>query len=253
MNFYKLALEAALAAGNILKNDFFSQSEVEGKGKHDIVTQTDKQSEKAILKILQEHYPKHTYITEESGTFKTNSLYSWYIDPLDGTSHFVTGNPYFSVSIALAYGNEIIVAVVYNPILNELYTAEKGKGALLNNVPIHVNSKKNLSDAIIASAYSANETEMRQGLQTIEKLALHARKVLVNFSPAMDLCNTARGKLDGVVTKGTTPEDHAAGSLILKEAGGKVENFENEMWDVNQLGILATNGYLQRSIAHIVK
>lgn len=253
MEFKELALKAALRAGDILKSNFFRQSNIEGKGKHDIVTQTDRQSEMAILNTLQEYFPDHTYVAEESGTFQTNSEYSWYIDPLDGTSHFVTGNPYFSVSVALAYKGDVILAVIYNPILNELYTAEKGQGAFLNNTPIHVSLGNNLADAIISSAYSSFDSEIKEGLQTIEKLALNTRKVIINFSPAMDLCNTARGKLDGVVTRGTTPEDHAAGSLIVTEAGGKVENFGNSRWNINEKGIIASNGYLHKNIAGLVR
>ena len=113
--------------------------------------------------------------------------------------------------------------------------------------------KKNLEDAIIATAYSAIEEEMKQGLETIEKLALKSRKVLINFSPAMDLCNLARGRLDGVVTRGTTPEDHAAGSLMVIEAGGKVENFDNDQWDVSEKGIIASNGFLHSQIVELAR
>jgi len=127
-----------------------------------------------------------------------------------------------------------------------------GKGAFLNNHPIYVNNNSILSNAMIASAYSAHEAEIITGLQTIEKLAMQARKVIINFSPAMDLCNIARGRLDGIITKGTTPEDHAAGSLILTEAGGMVQNFDNNLWNVNEHGIIASNGLLQNVIRKVV-
>jgi myo-inositol-1(or 4)-monophosphatase len=253
MNYKGIALKAAMEAGKILKANFSGQSYVEGKGLHDIVTQSDRQSELVILNILQEHFPDFTYVAEESGTYQTDSDYIWYIDPLDGTSNFATGNPYFSVSLALAYRRSIILGVVYNPIVNELYTAEKGEGAFLNNTQIHVNKKDNLSDALISSAFSASEADIKHGLKTIEKLAMNCRKVVVNFSPALDLCNVARGRMDGVVSKGTTPEDHAAGSLILIESGGIVENFDNKVWSVNEKGIIASNGRLQNLIANIVR
>lgn len=253
MEFSGAALKAARSAGDILKRNYLTQFHFEGKGKHDVVTDTDRQSENLILSILQECFPEHTYVTEESGTIQTSSEYCWYIDPLDGTSHFITGNPYFSVSIALAFRSEVILGVIYNPVIDELYSAEKGKGVYLNGVAIGVNSKKNLEDAIIATAYSAIEEEMKQGLETIEKLALKSRKVLINFSPAMDLCNLARGRLDGVVTRGTTPEDHAAGSLMVIEAGGKVENFDNDQWDVSEKGIIASNGFLHSQIVELAR
>jgi len=247
-----LAIEAVKTAGRILKKQFYTQSLVEAKGKHDIVTDADRESESAILQILQNDYPDYNYIAEESGTQMNSSKCSWYIDPLDGTTNFVTGNPYFSVSIALAYQNEVILGVIFNPITNELYFAEKGKGAYLNNERIKVSKNSDLSRALIASAYSAEEKAIKKGLKTIEKLALSSRKVLVNFSPALDLCNIARGRLDGLVDNGTTPEDHAAGSLIVKEAGGCVQNFDDEDWSVNKIGIIASNEKLQKSIKGIL-
>ncbi len=253
MSYKEIGLKAALNAGEILKANFLDQAVVDGKGQHDIITVSDLQSEEAILNLLRVHFPSYNYIAEESGTHQAGSEYTWYIDPLDGTSNFATGNPYFSVSIALAYKSDIIFGIVYNPIVNELYTAEKGKGAFLNNRQIHVNKKNKLSDALISSAFTASSADMRKELETFGRLATNSRKILMNFSPALDLCNIARGRLDGIVDIGTTPEDHAAGSLILMEAGGIVENFENAEWNVNKTGIIATNGTLQKLIAGLVR
>jgi len=253
MDYKKIATKAARQGGKILKNNFFDLNNVEGKGEHDIVTQTDIESEKTIIKIIKKFFPEHTIIAEESGTQSIGSNYVWYIDPLDGTSNFITGNPYFSISIALAYKNEIILGVVFNPILNELYTAEKNKGAFLNNKKLSVSKNKNLSGAILASAYSADENDIKQGLKTIETLALNSRKTVINFSPALDLCNIARGRIDGLIDNGTTPEDHAAGSLILLEAGGKIQNFESNNWNVAGKGIIASNGYLQNFIVDLIR
>lgn len=253
MKYHEIALKAALKAGEILRTNFPSELNVEGKGVHDIVTESDRESEQAILSILKRHFPDHSIIAEESGTHQTGSDYTWYVDPLDGTSNFATGNPYFSVSIALAYKREVILGIVYNPIVNELYTAEKGKGAFLNNRLIHVNKKNTLSDALISSVFSPSSAAMPHDLETIGRLAVNSRKVLMNFSPALDLCNIARGKLDGIVDNCTTPEDHAAGSIILTEAGGIAENFSDQLWNVNNPGIIATNGPLQDLIAKLVR
>jgi fructose-1,6-bisphosphatase/inositol monophosphatase family enzyme len=129
----------------------------------------------------------------------------------------------------------------------------RGEGAFLNNKPIKVNSKKKLSEAIITSAYSSDESQIMEGFRRIEKIALKCRRVILNFSPALDLCNIARGRMDGMFTRGTTPEDHAAGSLILTEAGGLVQNFDDNLWNVEKPGIIATNGYLQKEITQIVR
>lgn len=253
MDFKDIAVEAAFQGGVILKEAFYMDIQMEGKGAHDVVTAADRQSEQKILNLLKRYFPGHSFVAEESGTIRTGSGYCWYIDPLDGTSHFITGNPYFSVSIALGFNDEIILGVVFAPVLDELYIAEKGKGAFLNGKPIQVNHKNRLEDAIVSTAYSAHEAEIANALRIIEKLALRLRKVVVNFSPALDLCNTARGRLDGLITKGTTPEDHAAGSLILSEAGGMVQNFGNERWDVDELGIIASNGHLQDMVAKLAR
>jgi len=247
-----IAIKAAQVAGNILKRGFFKGSSVEGKGLHDVVTATDRESENSIISELKQHFPDHNIIAEESGSQMTGSEYTWYIDPLDGTSNFVTGNPYFSVSIALCKNDEVILGVVLNPILDELYVAEKNMGAFMNDQPLQVSKQAVMSEALLASAYAMTESEIKLGLRTVEVLALNVRKVVINFSPALDLCNIARGRLDGLVDNGTTPEDHAAASLILSEAGGVVQNYGTDTWDVSKVGIVASNGLLHQSLLGLV-
>ncbi len=253
MSFKYVALKAAKSAGKILKSDFNNIDFVKNKGKHDIVSASDYKSENVILNILKSTFPDHTIVTEESGKQNRPSDYCWYVDPLDGTANFVAGIPYFSVSIALSYRGEIILGVVFNPILNELYRAEKGKGAFLNNKSIMVSKKKDLEDAFLSSAHSSNENNLKEALRIIGKLSLNSRKLLISFSPALNLCNIARGRLDGLVDIGTTPEDHAAGNIIVTEAGGKVQNYKSASWDVNKKGIIASNGFLHTKILEIIK
>lgn len=252
MSYKKVAIKAAKEAGKIIRNAFLNKIQIEGKGKHDVVTITDRESEKVILKTLNVYYPTHNFVAEESGSSRHKSEYTWYIDPLDGTANFITGNPYFSVSIALALRNEIILGVVFNPLLNELYFAEKGKGSFVNGKRLKISSTSKLFKAVIASSYSKKEGDIKLGLKTIKKLALSSRKVVINFSPALDLCNIARGRLDALIDNGTTPEDHAAGSLILTEAGGKIQNYNTKKWDVRKTGIIATNGKLHNSIINLI-
>jgi myo-inositol-1(or 4)-monophosphatase len=247
-----VAIKAAKTAGNILKSEFFRPQNVKGKTKHDVVSDADYKSEKTIIKIIKDNFPEHNIIAEESGNEHKKSEFSWYIDPLDGTSNFVIGNPYFSVSIALAKNNEVILGVVFNPILNELYIAEKGKGALLNNKSISVSSTQIMSDSFIASAYSSDEKNIKKGLKVIERLALNSRKVVINFSPALNLCNIARGRIEALVDNGTTPEDHAAGSLIVMEAGGKIQNYDSKTWNINKIGIIASNGKIHNNILKLI-
>lgn len=260
MNFKSIAIKAAKEAGKILKKEFNSVLDIKAKERHDIVSNADYQSEKRIIEIIKKAFPFHAIIAEESGEVgkKANYVwyidrdYTWYIDPLDGTANFITGNPYFSVSIALTHKNKVILGVVYNPVLNELYLAEKGEGAKLNGRRMSISNTSNIKDAILASAYSSKESDIKKGLRVVEKLALNSRKVVINFSPALDLCNIANGRLDGLIDNGTTPEDHAAGSLIVTEAGGKIQNYNSQSWDVNKIGIIASNGKIHNSILKVI-
>ncbi|MCK5463289.1 MAG: hypothetical protein KAI95_09745, partial [Bacteroidales bacterium] len=135
--------------------------------------------------------------------------------------------------------------VVYNPISDELFYAEKGKGAFLNGGKISVSGRKDISGSLLALAYAPEEDEIRQGIALLETFVLQCRRVVINFAPALDLCNIARGRIDALIDNGSTPEDHAAASLILTEAGGKLRNLDQPGWDVNRTGIIASNTLLQ--------
>jgi len=253
MNILETVISVAKSAGAILAREFSHINKFDAKGEHDIVTHADYQSEALIMKELQAAYPDYSIITEESPNIEGKTEYCWYIDPLDGTNNFITGSPYFVVSIGLAYQDEIILGVVYNPISDELFYAEKGKGAFLNGESISVSNRKDLSESLLAMAYAAEEDKIRQGITLLESFVLHCRRVVINFAPALDLCNIARGRIDGLLDNGSTPEDHAAASLILTEAGGKLRNSDQAGWDVNRTGIIASNNLLQDQLVERTK
>jgi myo-inositol-1(or 4)-monophosphatase len=244
MSVLEKVISIAKSAGAILAQEFRHISKYDAKGEHDIVTHADYQSESLIMKELQADFPDYSIITEESPNIERKSEYCWYIDPLDGTNNFITGSPYFVVSIGLAHQNEIVLGVVYNPISDELFYAEKGKGAFLNGERISVSGRKYISGSLLALAYAPEEDEIRQGIALLETLVLQCRRVVINFAPALDLCNIARGRIDGLMDNGSTPEDHAAASLILTEAGGRLSDFDQPDWDLNRTGIIASNGRL---------
>jgi len=244
MNILENVITIAKSAGAILAHEYSHINKFDTKGEHDIVTQADYQSEALIMKELQAAYPEYSIITEESPNIKGKTEYCWYIDPLDGTNNFITGSPYFVVSIGLAFQDEIILGVVYNPISDELFYAEKGKGAFLNGGKISVSGRETISGSLLALAYAPEEKEIKEGIALLEKLVLQCRRVVINFAPAFDLCNIARGRIDGLIDNGSTPEDHAAASLILTEAGGKLRNLDQPGWDVNRTGIIASNNLL---------
>jgi fructose-1,6-bisphosphatase/inositol monophosphatase family enzyme len=244
----EVAIEAAKEAGSIAKEDFYNAGAYKDKGAHDVVTETDMKSEECILKIIKNAFPDHTVISEEAGKQIQGSEYSWYVDPIDGTSNFITGNPYFAISLGIARKGEIISGVVYNPLLDEMYVAEKGGGAFLNAKKIKVSTTSEMKNALVATAYSADEADIQTGINIQQNLALTARRVVLNFAPALDLCNIARGRIDGIIDNGSTPEDHAAASIILEEAGGALQNLHKDYWDVNTTGIVASNGFIHQSL-----
>jgi len=253
MNVLEKVISIAKSAGAILAHEYRHINKFDTKGEHDIVTHADYQSEALIMKELQAAYPEYSIITEESPNIKGKTEYCWYIDPLDGTNNFITGSPYFVVSIGLAFKDEILLGVVYNPISNELFYAEKGKGAFLNGEKISVSGRENISGSLLALAYAPEEVEIKQGIALLESLVLQCRRVVINFAPAFDLCNIARGRIDGLIDNGSTPEDHAAASLILTEAGGKLRNLDQPGWDVNRTGIIASNNLLQDQLVERTK
>lgn len=247
-----IAIEAAKQGGAILKEAFDKQVNVEVKATHDVVTQVDKDSEQVILPVIQNNFPDHTIQAEESGNNEKQSEYTWYVDPLDGTSSFIMGSPYFSVSIAVAKRSEVICGVVYNPILDELFVAEKGQGATRNGKKIHVSSVDTLADALLECSYNKDEGDDQNRVNDLRALVSVSRRILVNFSPALDLCNIARGRMEGMVGAETTPEDHAAGALIVMEAGGAVTNYDGSPFTVDTLGLIASNGHFHKQILNCI-
>ena len=252
--FMEVAMDAVKDAGEVLAKYFIrlGVSDIKSKSMHDVVSVADVESERIILKKIMSHFPDHNIVAEESGTTYQNNDYTWYVDPLDGTANFVMGNPYFSTSIGLAYKDEMILGVVYNPVLDELYHAVKNRGPYLNNRKITVSDKSRLNEAFLAVGYAPEEENIKEGLKTVEKLSFVFQRVSINFSPALDLCNIARGRVDSLIDNGTTPEDHAAGTLILKEAGGSFQNYNKETWDVNTRGIVATNTLLHSQLLDVL-
>lgn len=254
MNFKDVAIKSAKLAGRFVKEAFCNPDfSMDAKGKHDIVTSVDRSAEHLIIQNILKHFPSHSIHSEEFGDLDKGSSYTWYIDPLDGTSNFFTGNPYYAISIALANYENVIVGVVYVPMLDDIYSAEKGQGACLNDERIWVSERNRLADSFIACAYSSKETEMIRGLKNVKRLSKVSRRVVVNFAPSLDLCNVASGRLDALVDNGSTPEDHAAGSLILTEAGGVVRNFYSTGWDFNETGIVASNGFIYNDLLKVLK
>ena len=252
MDYVSTAIEAARAGGEILRRHFAALPEVRAKQARDLVTEADVESEEAILGLIRGRFPDHNIVAEETGRLDQNSEYTWYVDPMDGTNCFVMGVPYFSVSLGLARGGETVLGVVYNPLQDDLYTAEMGSGAYHGDQRLAVSGRGALPEALVSAGYYGDDSAVQQGMRMIEALSLAARKVVVHFSPALDLCNIARGRMDAYVDRSTTPEDHAAGALLVTEAGGRVQDYGGGPWRVDAPGIVASNGGCQDALFELL-
>lgn len=225
------AIEAAYAAGNFVMEAYgaIEANHVDLKGQGDYVTHADKESEDIIIQTIQKQYPDHSFYGEEAGYQNSGSDYVWVIDPIDGTTNFIQGIPQFSISIALMYQNEIQVGVVYDPLKKEMFRAEKGKGAFLNDKPIRVPQLDDLSKAILTTGFPYRIYPYIDDFMNIFKELFFVTGGIRRMgSAALDLAYTACGRFHGYFELKLAPYDIAAGILILEEAGGKVSGFQGE-------------------------
>ena len=224
-----IAVRAARAAGQTIMRAYteLDRIEVDAKGVNDFVTSVDKEAEAAIIYQIRKSYPDHSIVGEENGENRgTNQDYLWIVDPLDGTNNFVNGVPHFAVSIAMQYKGKTEVAVVYDPVRDELFSAVRGKGAKLNDFRIRVNNVSDLGGSLVATGFPF---KARQHTETYMKLFGETFSLCADLrragSAALDLAYVAAGRVDAFFELGLKPWDIAAGDLIVREAGGTVTDF----------------------------
>ena len=237
-------LKATEAGAKELVRFFNGDFKITNKeGINNPVTEADHASEKAIIEVIKSNFPDHFILSEEAGEIKMDSNYKWIIDPIDGTINFANGIPICCVSIGLEFEGEIIMGAVFNPLMNEFYFAEKGKGATLNDKKIIVSNKTRVLDSCLVTGFPYTYLDTPNGpLQIFEKLIRKGVPVRRLGSAAIDLCWVACGRFDGFYEHKLQAWDSAAGFLMVAEAGGKVTDFSGEKYSVYQPGILATNG-----------
>ncbi|MBS0028486.1 inositol monophosphatase family protein [Chitinophaga sp. 22321] len=247
-------LKATEASGKILQQYFNGPFEVSSKSSvNDLVTEVDKRSETAIINIIRETYPDHFILSEEVGEMKTGSAIKWIIDPIDGTVNYANGIPICCVSIGVEQDGEIVLGAVYNPFMNELFVAEKGKGATLNGVPIHVSQKTDVGTSFLVTGFAYKWQDMPNNpLQVLEHLIKQGIPVRRLGSAAIDLCWVACGRFDGFYEHHLQAWDSAAGFLIVEEAGGKVTDFSGNRYSPYQKELLATNGHIHSALQDLV-
>ncbi|KAG9443615.1 hypothetical protein H6P81_014955 [Aristolochia fimbriata] len=250
--FLDTAVEAAKAAGEIIRKGFHLKKNVEHKGQVDLVTETDKACEDLIFNRLKQKFPDHKFIGEETsaefGTAELTDDPTWMVDPLDGTTNFVHGYPFVCVSIGLSIAKVPTVGVVYNPIMNELFTGIRGQGAFLNGNPIKVSSQSELVTALLASEVGTKRDKVTVDATTnrLNSLLFKVRSLRMSGSCALNLCGVACGRLDLMYELGFGgPWDVAAGAVIIQEAGGHVFDPSGADFDVMARRVAATNGLLK--------
>jgi len=253
----KLAVQIAREAGKLLEAGFGSHFEIKNKeGRHNLVTEYDHKSEELIHNLIREDYPDDGILAEEGGNLtESTSGYEWVIDPLDGTVNFAHGIPMFSVSIGVRKGKEMVLGVVYHPITEELFIAEKGKGAYLNGKKLRVTNTKTLDDSIISTGFPYNLIE--DPLCCIEKLTVFLRKGLpirrIGVA-SLDLTYLAAGRFDGFFEASLQAWDLAAGKLMVEEAGGIVSDWNGNPLDIDSTQpILLSNGKIHEEMRAILK
>lgn len=240
----KIIIKAVEAGGEVLRKYFGQDLKVVQKElPADVYTKADIESETAILNILKRELPAFNIFSEETGEIKKNSDYTLIIDPLDGSNNFVLGIPNFSASIALLKNDEIIASAIYDPIQKKTYHAEKGNGAYCNMKKIVVNkiSEWEESTVVYITHYTVNRKPHKQIIDRIENKKI--KRVLRNWSPSLDFCMLASGKIEILINNHSEIYDHIAGKLIAREAGAKITDFQGraEINDMNSI-FIATNG-----------
>lgn len=242
-----VAIEAAKEAGKLLKQRVGKIKTIEQKEGHErnLVTEVDKKSEELIVQIIKKHFPSHEILAEERGS-QGKSKTKWIIDPLDGTTNFTHGLPVFCVSIGVEQEGEILCGVIYDPNFDELFTAEKGKGAFLNGRRIHVSATTSLMKSLLVTGFPYNIAENpNHAVERFVNFLMKAQAVRRMGSAAIDLAYVACGRYDGFWEVSLNPWDMAAGALLVEEAGGVVSNFTGGKFSIYEKEILASNGAVQ--------
>jgi myo-inositol-1(or 4)-monophosphatase len=252
---YTIALKAAKTAGALVKKNFNKAKTISSKGGTEVVTNVDIASDKLIKKIIQSKFADHNFITEESDKQNLGSDYTWYIDPIDGTTNFARGIPHFCISIGLEHKGELIIGVIFDPIKNELFTAQKNKGAYLNGKKIKVSTIKTLKNTVLVTGFAydhfTNPDNNVKQLGDFLKISKGIRRL---GSAALDFCYVACGRFDGYWERNLKPWDVAAGILVLQEAGGRVTDYKNKKINLAVVNtIIASNGKIHSQMVKVIK
>jgi myo-inositol-1(or 4)-monophosphatase len=249
-----IATRAARRAGELMVRQLnqLESLEVTEKSRNDFVTRVDVMAEEAIIEIIRDHYPEHSILGEESGQSGEHE-YQWIIDPLDGTTNYIHGFPVFSVSIAVTCAGELAHAVVYDPMRQEIFTASRGQGAQLDGRRIRVSKRQHLKDALLATGfpYRIGEEQTETYLNMLRAVMRDTAGVRRPGSAALDLCYLAAGRVDGFWELGLKKWDIAAGALIVREAGGRISDFNGTDRYLESGNVVAGNPKIYAALSRL--
>ena len=253
-DFKECAIEIARDAGIFLRNKLHSVHTIDYKGEINLVTEVDKISEEMITSKITTLFPDHDILAEEFTNIDSGSDFRWIIDPLDGTTNYAHGFPFFCVSIALERLDTIIVGIVYDPMLDEMFVAEKGKGAFLNGREIHVSNTRGIIKSFLATGFPYDiREESHNNLNYFNEMIIKAQAIRRAGSAALDIAYVAAGRFDGFWEIKLNPWDVAAGWLLVEEAGGMVTDMGGNNYFLESPSILASNGRIHKGMMAVLE
>ncbi len=249
-----IAIKNISLVGEMLKKEYekFDRSKIKLKARHEIVTKYDLLSEKMITEEIKKHFPDHQILAEESGYNKNKSDFLWIIDPIDGTTNFSIHNPLWSISVALLYKKEVVLGIILAPMLNELYVAEKGKGAYLNGKKIKVSTTEKDKN-INTFCHSRKKSDIKKAVKYFSYQKMNGLDCRQLGSAAIELAYVSCGRIESLVIPGANSWDVAAGVLLVEEAGGIVTDFSNKKWNLESPDIVASNKKNHKNIIRDIK
>lgn len=252
LSYLDTADEIAREAGALLHGYFERHIGFELKGEFDLVTEADRASEKLVIERLQQHFPTHSIVAEESGGHAGESAeYCWYVDPLDGTTNFAHGFPMYNVTLALEKAGEVVCGVIFDPERDEMFACERGAGSRMNGEPIHVSRVAKIEDALVATGFPSRKRHQNVNVHFYYQLAMITHGVRRAGAAALDLAYVACGRLDAFWEFGLNPWDMAAGVLLVNEAGGKSSDMHGGPVRVRGPHLLTDNGRIHDEMLEV--
>jgi myo-inositol-1(or 4)-monophosphatase len=247
-SYLETAIDIAREAGALLATYFERRVAFELKGDFDLVTEADRASERLVVERLRTHFPSHSIVAEEGGGHAGSSGYRWYVDPLDGTTNFAHGYPIYNVTMGLELDGEMLVGVVFDPTRQEMFSAERGAGAYLNNRRIRVSAAKRLEDSLVSTGFPSRKRHLNVNIHFYHQMAMATHGVRRGGSAAIDLAYVACGRLEAFWEFGLNPWDMAAGILLVTEAGGRCTDMKGAQHSLTSPHLLTDNGAIHQEI-----